>query len=298
MKALENKTGDIKEFWNENPCGSNFIDYEISEQFFNEYDQFRYTTESHILKELDQTDFKNKKVLEIGLGQGADSMQIIKRGGKYHGIDLTEESVKRVRTRFDIFGCEYVDVQQADATEIPYPDAYFDIVYSHGVIHHSTEIETIVDQIYRVLKPKGKAIIMLYHKNSFNYHVSIGMLRRIGLLSCMIFPSLTKVISKSTGEPLERINKHLLNYKREGFKYLKMKNFIHKSTDGPDNVWTTVWNKKGASKLFHKFDLIETKIHFLNERHLLGMQRLLGDRTKKYLAQKYGWHLWSYFQKK
>jgi ubiquinone/menaquinone biosynthesis C-methylase UbiE len=297
MEKSANKTGDIRDFWNENPCGTNFIDYEIGEQFFTEYDTFRYETEGHILEELDRTDFKDKKVLEIGLGQGADSMQIIKRGGIYHGIDLTAESVKRVKTRFEIFGCEYKDVQQADATKIPYPDNYFDIVYSHGVIHHSPEIETIVNEIHRVLKPNAKAIIMLYNKDSFNYYVSISMLRRFGLLSCLAFPGLAKFISKATGEPVERINKHLSNYKNKGFSYLKMKNFTHKSTDGPDNVWTTVWNKKSVAKLFHKFKMIETKIHFLNERHLLGLQRILGDKTKHQLSRNYGWHLWSYFVK-
>ncbi len=297
MEKHTSKTGDIQDFWNENPCGTNFIDYEIGEQFFTEYDQFRYTTEGHILEELDRTDFKNKKVLEIGLGQGADSMQIIKRGGIYHGIDLTAESVKRVKTRFEIFGCEYEEVQQVNATKIPYPDNYFDIVYSHGVIHHSPDIESIVDEIHRVLKPKAKAIIMLYNKDSFNYYVSIGMLRRFGLLSCLVFPGISKVISKATGEPVERINKHLSNYKKSGSSYLKMKNFIHKSTDGPDNVWTTVWNKKSVAKLFHKFKLTDSKVHFLNERHLLGLQRVIGDSHKRHLARNYGWHLWSYFEK-
>ena len=138
---------------------------------------------------------------------------------------------------------------------------------------------------------------MLYNKDSFNYYVSIGILRRVGLLLCIVLPGFTKIVSKITGEPVERINKHLINYKKTGFSYLKMKNFIHKSTDGPENVWTTVWNKKSISKLFCKFSLTDSKIHFLNERHLLGLQYVLRKKTKKHLAKNYGWHLWGYFTK-
>src|SRR5580692_6753975 len=128
-------SNDIKQFWNENPVGSNFIDYEESKTFYLKYDEFRYRTEGHILHELDAIDFKGKKTLEIGLGQGADSMQVINRGAVYYGIDLTEESVRRVKERFQLFEKRYAEVQVANAEHIPYEDNSFDIVYSHGVIH-------------------------------------------------------------------------------------------------------------------------------------------------------------------
>jgi hypothetical protein len=71
-----------------------------------------------------------------------------------------------------------------------------------------------------------------------------------------------------------------------------MSNFIHRSTDGPDNVYATVWTDATAKALFRKFSAIKTKVHFLNERHLLGLQLLLSKSFKKKLSQKYGWHLW------
>ena len=283
---------DIKQFWNENPVGSNFVDYEQNQLFYEKYDAFWYRTEGHILDELDKIDFKDKTVLEIGLGQGADSMQIIKRGAIYHGIDLTDESVRRVKERFRFFNLPYRDVSIANAISIPYNDNYFDIVYSHGVIHHSPDIEKITAEIYRVLKPGGKAVIMLYHKNSFNYYISIAFFRRIGLLLLMVFPFLAKLVSKLTGESIERINKHRVNMKREGLSYLKMKNFVHRSTDGPDNVYATVWTDKSSRKLFHQFRDITTNVHFLNERHLMGLQYLLPKSFKRSIGHRYGWHLW------
>src|SRR5215208_4823125 len=116
---------DIKDFWNENPVGSNFIQYEQGRSFYEKYDAFRYKTEGHILEELDKIDFKNKTVLEIGLGQGADSMQIIDRGAKYYGIDLTEESVRRLKERFALFNKPYKEIQTGNAENLPFEENFF-----------------------------------------------------------------------------------------------------------------------------------------------------------------------------
>jgi ubiquinone/menaquinone biosynthesis C-methylase UbiE len=292
------KKEEIKNFWNQNPVGENFVEYgDGGLEFFKRYDEFRYRTEGHILSELDKIDFKNKDILEIGIGQGADSMQIVKRGANYYGIDLTETSVQRIKDRFRLSNLPFKEIQVANAENIPYPDNYFDIVYSHGVIHHSPNIEKIVSEIHRVIKPGGKAVIMLYHKNSFNYHVSISVFRRVGLLLLIVFPFLSKVIQKVTGEDIDRINEHKKNVRTYGLSYLKMKNFLHRSTDGPLNVYSSVWNAKTVNTLFKKFSKIETNIHFLNERHLLGLQHLMNKNLKQKLASKYGWHLWIKAQK-
>lgn len=283
---------DIKQFWNENPVGSNFIAYQQDKSFYERYDAFRYRTEGHILQELDAIDFRNKKVLEIGLGQGADSMQIINRGAIYYGIDLTEESVRRIKERFALFNKPYEQVLLANAENIPFDNDSFDIVYSHGVIHHSPNIEKIVDEIHRVLRPGGQAVIMLYHQNSFNYYISIAFLRRLGLLILVIFPFLTKLVSKVTGESVERIDKHRKNLKTYGLAYLKMKNFVHRSTDGPDNVYATAWTRTSARKLFSKFKNFSTNVHFLNERHMLGLQYFLPRSLKNRIGKRFGWHLW------
>lgn len=292
QRMENNDTNQIREFWNENPVGSNFVIYQQGKSFYEQYDAFRYRTEGHILGELDTLDLSGKKTLEIGLGQGADSMQLIERGALYYGIDLTEESVRRVKERFELFKKPYVEVQVANAENIPYPDESFDIVYSHGVIHHSPRIELIVAEIHRVLKPGGQAVIMLYHKNSFNYYVSIGFLRRVGLAAIWIFPFLDKLVSKLTGEGVERIRRHKYRLKKEGISYFKMENFIHRSTDGPDNVYASVWNKRSSHNLFHAFRELRFDVHFLNERHLMGLQHVLPGSFKRWMAANYGWHLW------
>lgn len=287
-----NDTRQIREFWNENPVGSNFIQYQQDKSFYERYDEFRYRTEGHILGELDKLDLAGKATLEIGLGQGADSMQLIERGALYYGIDLTDESVRRVKERFALFNKPYCEVQVANAEKIPYADNTFDIVYSHGVIHHSPRIDLIVAEIHRVLKPGGQAVIMLYHRHSFNYYISIGLMRRVGLMMIWAFPFLDKLVSRLTGESVERINRHKYYLKQEGLSYFRMKNFLHKSTDGPDNIYSSVWTKRSSRKLFYAFGEMDFSVHFLNERHLLGLQHLLTRSFKSRMGGRYGWHLW------
>ncbi|MBS1976054.1 MAG: class I SAM-dependent methyltransferase [Bacteroidetes bacterium] len=294
---MSNQDGQIENFWNQNPVGSNFVEYESGKAFYEEYDRFRYRTEGHILSELDEIDFMGKKVLEIGLGQGADSMQIINRGALYYGIDLTDESVKRLKERFALFNLPFQDIRKSNAQNIPYSDGFFDIVYSHGVIHHSPDIEIIVSEIYRVLKNGGLGVIMLYHKQSINYYLSIGLLRRMGLLLIVLFPFTIKWIGRMTGEGVERIDRHRENLKTFGWRYLLMRNFLHRSTDGPDNIYSSVWSKKSSRSLFKEFKKIRFKVHFLNERHLLGLQKILPRSFKNKLATWFGWHLWVFMEK-
>jgi ubiquinone/menaquinone biosynthesis C-methylase UbiE len=288
-------TENIKNFWEKNPCGSDFIEKSDWQNFFSNYDIFKFNSEPHILENLNKIDWYNKKVLEIGLGQGAEAQKIIEKGAIYSGIDLTEESISRLKKRFEIYNLKYESLEVMNAEKINYDDDSFDIVFSHGVMHHSPDIKNIIDEIYRVLKKGGNAIIMLYHRNSLNYQISIKFVRRSGIFLLYI-PGISKIISKLTGEPLDRLNKHKENMKKEGICYLKMKNFIHKSTDGPDNVFSSVFTKEDAKKMFGKFTNISFSTHFVNIRHLPFLY-ILPKKSKKTFESKYGWHLWIYAKK-
>lgn len=284
----------IRAYWDQHPVGTNFIQGEVGKEFFLTYDRFRYTIEPHILTELGAINWKGQRVLEIGTGQGADAMQLILKGALFSGIDLTEESIYRVGERFRLFDVPYEKLQVAAGENIPFPENSFDIVYSHGVIHHSPDMPRMIKEAYRVLRPGGRLIIMVYHKNSLNYWLNIVFIRRIGLLLMRYFPSLVFVVSRLTGEPKQRLQQHILNFKVQGFSYLRLKNFVHKNTDGPANVYSSVWTRKSISPLLSHFSSVHFKVHYLNERHLLGLQKILPKNFKDRLAKLIGWHLWAY----
>ena len=92
---------EMASFWEAQPCGDDLLgglderfrgDYA---SFFESYDADRYSVESHIPGCLDRLQVSGKRVLEIGLGQGAESKGPIRRGARWTGLDLTEESIRR-----------------------------------------------------------------------------------------------------------------------------------------------------------------------------------------------------------
>jgi ubiquinone/menaquinone biosynthesis C-methylase UbiE len=282
---------EIAEFWEKHPCGEDYAGGSEWKEFFQRYDEYKYRTEPHILDELRHIDFRGKRVLEIGLGQGAEAQKIIEAGAVYNGIDLTNESVQRVKMRCSLFGLPYESIQVMNAERMTFPDGSFDIVFSHGVIHHSPRIQAIVKEIHRVLRDEGKAVVMVYHKNSLNYHVSIKIMRRLGIFLLWI-PGVASLVSKLTGEPLERLELHAKNLKAVGREYLRMRTFIHKATDGPENVFSSIFSRAEGEQLFCNFRDVKTSCHLLNERHFPIVRSLLSQSMKRRLAQRLGWHLW------
>jgi SAM-dependent methyltransferase len=106
---------------------------------------------------------KGKKVLEIGVGLGADHQRFAQAGAELHGIDLTRRAVEHTR-RFLVFSGLKSNLSVGDAENLDFPDQYFDIVYSWGVLHHSPDTPKTIIEVHRVLKLGGSARIMIYHK--------------------------------------------------------------------------------------------------------------------------------------
>ena len=103
----------VQNFWQQHPCGDAQVgglddrfagDYE---KFFTDYDRFRYHNERHLPSCLAGLNVAGRQVLEIGLGEGADAEQLIRLGARWSGVDLTAESVARVRTRLSLRALPY-----------------------------------------------------------------------------------------------------------------------------------------------------------------------------------------------
>jgi SAM-dependent methyltransferase len=268
----------ISEFWDTHPCGESKVESLSAdhEAFFQRYDAFRYRVEAHILRRLDAIDFQSKRVLEIGLGQGADSEQIIRRGAIWSGLDLSPEAITRVATRLRLRGLPYERLACGNARSMPFPDNSFDIVFSHGVLHHIPDVLGVQKEIARVLKPGGRLIMMLYARRSLNYLLSISVLRRLGIA----------VLYLARGRGTGIIAGHIENTKKMGlWKYLKMSNFIHANTDGPSNPYSKVYNLSAVEKDFPGFELENS---YQDHMHAPP----LPVAFLKPLAGVLGWHLW------
>src|SRR5438128_12677372 len=94
--------------------------------------------------------------------------QISEHGAVLTDIELSAGNLALAQESFRLRGLTGPFVHH-DAESLPFPDNSFDVVYSNGVIHHTPNTVRVVADIYRVLRPGGRAIIMIYAENSLYY---------------------------------------------------------------------------------------------------------------------------------
>ncbi|HYP54385.1 MAG TPA: methyltransferase domain-containing protein, partial [Pyrinomonadaceae bacterium] len=170
------------------------------------------------------------------------------------------------------------------------------LVYSHGVLHHTPDTARAVAEVRRVLKRGGRAVVMLYHRDSYNYRVNISVLRKLGarLLRGEAGIKLARAV---TGEPAESLREHAARLREDSESYLSPDEFLSRNTDGAGNPLTRVYSRREARELFKDFAEVRLATHFLNKRWLPVVGPLLPRAFEARLASRWGWHLWIYARK-
>jgi ubiquinone/menaquinone biosynthesis C-methylase UbiE len=177
---MNQKTAAISDYWNTHPLGLQYVSspgirqgtpefYEHIRPWMNPY-KFPW-----IMKRIESeaAKLRGRKLLEIGCGMGYDSLEFIRRGVRVTAIDLTQNAVDFARRHFEVVGAEADEVRVGDALDLPFPDESFDAVWANGVLHHTGDTPRAVAEVWRVLKPGGRAIIShFYRKPSWMYLVS------------------------------------------------------------------------------------------------------------------------------
>lgn len=185
---------EVKKFWNAEPCGTKDIaEIEGSREYFEKIEAERYELEPFIHQCAQFTRWRNKKVLEVGVGAGTDFLQFARAGADLYGVDLTPKAIELVKKRLEIYGLK-ANLQCSDSENLPFEDNTFDLVYSWGVIHHTPETEKAIKEIHRVLKPGGQIIIMIYHRFSLGH---LRMYIRYGLMQGKIFVNMKELVSEN-----------------------------------------------------------------------------------------------------
>jgi SAM-dependent methyltransferase len=298
--SMANPNDNLKErvraFWQANPCGVKFADAAPgTRKFYELVEAHRYTKEWHIPIAADFASARGLKVLEIGCGLGTDGAQFAEAGADYTGVDLTEAAVELARKRFEFFDLPG-KFQTADAENLDFADESFGLVYSHGVLHHTPDTQKAIDEIHRVLRPGGRAVVMLYHRDSYNYRVNISLLRRAGARLLNSEPGV-KLVHRMTGEPLDSLRQHAKLLQAEKQSYLSPAEFLSQNTDGAGNPLARVYSRDEARELFKAFSEVTLRTYFLNKRWLPLIGSVLPRSMESRLASRWGWHLWIYATK-
>lgn len=255
----------IRDYWEVNPPQVWYSDKKpLSNEWFNEIEYKRYNTYYPYLPLV--AEFKNhtkEKVLEIGVGIGTDILQYAKNKSEVYGIDLSKSAVETTKLNLERVGLKAKLLEVADAENLPFADNTFDLVFSFGVFHHTFNTKKAIEETYRVLKPEGKAIIMIY---------AVGwkhLFKRIFIKGILC----------------------------GGFFRLGYQGTINKNTEPQgSSPLTKVYLKHSVKKLFKEFGEFEISKHRMGEYfdyapyktkklpnfvsnivHLLGLEKLLGE---------------------
>lgn len=96
--------------------------------------------------------YRFQRLLDIGCGDGNFSI-LLKRLcslKEVYGIDISESGVKKAKKN----GVKAFRVD-VDNKNLPFKDNYFDAIYAGEIIEHLFNPDHFLDEVYRVLKPKG-----------------------------------------------------------------------------------------------------------------------------------------------
>jgi SAM-dependent methyltransferase len=173
--------------WDQDPCGASTVKGAEPEtlDFYREARRHRYQDYAPWFHEVMRFgEWSGKKVLEIGVGLGSDHHSFAAAGASMTALDLSREHLRQTERHLSLEGLT-TDPRYGDAEVNPFPDDTFDLVYSFGVLHHTPETQKSIDEVYRVLKPGGFALIGLYHRHSFFYW--LGVMLYLGILRGRLF---------------------------------------------------------------------------------------------------------------
>lgn len=252
-------TDSVRSFWQKNPLCAKSIPYRNgSREYFEQYDKLREEIEpiSYSYSLHEYSEFKGKMVLDVGSGNGYVLSKYAREGANVYGIDITDVGIKLCRERFEHFGIKG-NFEVADAQDIPFQDNTFDCVCSMGVLHHVPNTSKALDEIYRVLKPGGRLIVMFYHRNSAKYQFMF------------------RIRSWLTGKSLDQLVNEF---------------------DGVGNPKGTVFSRSELRNILHKFHDVKTNVGYLSKGDLNIFRRgsrYLPTFVVKFFEPLWGWNLYA-----
>lgn len=261
----------MRDWWHNNPFNY-FVDAEEgSWEFYRNIDRkflkwipfMQSGGYPFLTRYIDMKGLKGKKLLDIACGTGVLTEQFVRMGADVTAIDLTPKAVELTKKRLDLYHLK-AEVLEADAQKLPFADNTFDYVCAWGCLMHMPETEQAISEIYRVLKPGGKSLAMMYHVNSVHLRYCIQLGR--GILRG---------------------------------KYLKYDNqsLINRYTDGASvggNMLAKFYSRKEFKNLFSQFKDVEVFIH---DNHGMPAQlphpwlplgKLLPKAVKEWICRLWG----------
>lgn len=195
---------NVRDYWNAHIHDLAITTHPIGTNgFFEDLEQYRFEKLQYLPRLVDFTGFRGRRLLEVGCGVGTDLVRFAKGGALVTGIDLAERAVDLCRRNLAIHGLSG-DVEAMDGEQMTFPDSSFDLAYAHGVLQYTPNPRAMIGEIYRVLKPGGIAILMVYNRHSWLHAMSWVMRVRLEHDDAPVFRLLSRGEFRALLQPFLR----------------------------------------------------------------------------------------------
>jgi SAM-dependent methyltransferase len=166
---INNISEQNSKFWDE-LCGSQLAKVlgitDSTPASLKKFDDWYFDFYPYLYKHIPFGDMRGKKVLDIGLGYGTVAQRLAETGAHYTGLDIAQGPVSMVNHRLAQNKLTGQAVQGSILDPQLGSDS-FDYVVAIGCLHHTGNLQLAINQCYRLLKPGGKLIFMVYYAYSY-----------------------------------------------------------------------------------------------------------------------------------
>lgn len=106
-------------------------------------------------------DLSEAVVLDLGCFSGNTlSLWIARKSKEYIGIDLSIQAIECLNNKLRTEGIDNARGVCSDILSNEFPDNYFDVIYARGVLHHFEDLDVLLEELARILKPDGVIVAL------------------------------------------------------------------------------------------------------------------------------------------
>jgi len=138
---------------------SNNYDVKRKNRYFRMIEEIEFSALSDVISENGPC-----KILEMGCGTGIFLERIIEPHLSIFGLDISGDMLEKAADKSILISTNLI---KADATRVPLKSHVFDLVFSFKVLPHIEELERALNEIERLLKDDGIAVLEFYNRFSF-----------------------------------------------------------------------------------------------------------------------------------
>jgi ubiquinone/menaquinone biosynthesis C-methylase UbiE len=216
---------------------------------------------------------KNLRALDVGCGAGQLLPVLVKKGYQTHAIDVSRQMIDCAHLMCERENIK-VDLQLGDCENLTYPDNYFDLYVAMGVIEYMDQDAPMLNEIKRVLRPGGIAIVTL--RNVKSVHVRWRTFY-VSVIETKLRNILRSILEKKT-TPYQSISREHNPSSFRGqiasmsFRHLDERYAHFRTLPAPLDIWFK-WLEAIPGKIMEKY-CSDGKLMFMASTYIVKFQKL------------------------